>query len=172
MKRGHIGRYCWGEFSNEMPELRVADVVRQLSQYFIGLRGVNVSWDSGLLTRDDPSCPPEWTFSGKHAVSIPITPALATNWPHSSCGFDEWYFVNCIPTEVHLGAFCNYLGISLAEWSVMNFKGGIDLQAQLEQTVPEIVIGEGKNIYIIAAKLCEVEAFEALASEKVPNQAL
>ena len=40
-------------FFGEKPELSNAEVVRALSNYVIGLRAVNVSWDSGKMEPSD-----------------------------------------------------------------------------------------------------------------------
>ncbi len=52
MDTGSIGEYCWGQVFGEEPELSIAEVVRALSNYVIGLRAVNVSWDLFLSSRE------------------------------------------------------------------------------------------------------------------------
>ena len=49
MKTGIIGQYHWAEFTEEDAELSVGEIVRGVAEYLVGLRAVNVSWDSGRL---------------------------------------------------------------------------------------------------------------------------
>jgi hypothetical protein len=165
MGRGKIGQYEWVEFSSETPELVLPDVVRALSADLLGLRGVNVSWDSGLLVASDPGCPPDWSFVGKHAVSPPITLDLAERWPYSSCGFDEWYFFREPPARCDLAPLCNWLGVSVGSWADLNFPAGFDLNAQLHEAKPDVVIGQGYCIYVIARQPEILAHFVGLAKE-------
>lgn len=165
MRRGTIGRYHWGEFWNEGPPLSIPAVVAGLAGHLMNLRGVNVSWDSGLLRPADPALPPGWTYEGKHAVSPPITQALAERWPNSGDSFDEWYFFQHVPPLFNLNAYCNYPNASLADAADVRFLGGISLQEQLERWVPEAVIGAGYHIFVLAADESAVDAFSRLARE-------
>jgi hypothetical protein len=165
MKSGSIGRYHWGEFSNEEPGLTVPDVVRGIAGHLIGLRGVNASWDSGLLRPTDPALPPGWTYEGEHAVSPSITPGLATAWPGSDEGFDEWYFFGEVPALFNLNAFCNFMGLSLANASGVTFPGGITVREQLERWAPAVVVGQGHNIFVLGTDEKVVRTFSSLARE-------
>src|SRR5678816_3443778 len=48
MTLGEIGAYRWIEFVPP-DDLLLDDVIARLQRYLLGLRAVNVSWDSGLL---------------------------------------------------------------------------------------------------------------------------
>jgi hypothetical protein len=139
MKSASLGRYAWGEFSRETPKLTVSDVIRGIARHVIGLRALNASWDSGLLHPSDTRRPPDWTYAGSHAVSPPITQAMAENWPYSGGGFDEWYFFREVPSVFNLNAFCNYVGVSLAEAGDVPFLGGIS--ASSAESVGETGLG-------------------------------
>jgi len=51
-----------------------------------------------------------------------------------------------------LDGFCNYLGMSLEDAPALAFPDGLDLKAQLERYRPEIVIGDGKHLFVISAR--------------------
>jgi hypothetical protein len=165
MKTGTLGPYRWAEFSNETPELLIPDVVRGIGVHLLGLRGVNVSWDSGLLHPSDPGLPAGWHYQGAYAISPPITQALLESWPHSGCGFDEWYFFRDVPALFNLNAFCNYLGMSLERAAEVPFPGGISLSDQLDRCQPDVVVGQGYNIFVISAQGEIIESFAELARE-------
>ncbi len=165
MQQGKIGQYGWVEFSEETPELLLPDVVRGLSADLLGLHGVNVSWDSGLLLASDPECPAGWSFVGRHTVSPPITLDMAQRWPYSSCGFDEWYFFREPPARCDLAPFCNWLGVSVGGWADLKFPAGLDLNAQLHEAKPDVVIGQGYCIYVIARQPKILTHFAGLANE-------
>jgi hypothetical protein len=165
MKTGAIGPYRWGEFSNETPELVVPDVIRGLARHLIGLRAVNVSWDSGLLVHSDPGLPADWTFEGPYAVSPPVTQDLIQQWPYSPEGFDEWYFFRDVPSLFNVNAFCNYVGTSLEVAAQVPFLGGISLPEQLERWRPSVVVGQGYNIFVIATAPEVIDTLSGLAQE-------
>jgi hypothetical protein len=146
---GRIGDYHWLE--STPVRIIMPDVVRELSRHLIGLRAVNVSWDSGLLVPPDPATPHNWTFEQGRAMSPPIDETLASRWPYSDCGFDEWYFFQTLPADLSLSAYCNWGGASLADWrDLRGVPSGFDLQAQLERAQPVAVLGEGTRLFAIA----------------------
>jgi hypothetical protein len=90
---------------------------------------------------------------------------MADHWPYSSCGFDEWYFFREPPQDPALGAFCNWVNVSVAQWVELNFPGGFDLLEQLHASRPEVVIGQGHCIYVITRNPEVVADFQELARE-------
>ncbi|MFZ2641678.1 MAG: hypothetical protein WA117_11825 [Verrucomicrobiia bacterium] len=165
MATGTIGDYHWAEYWNETPELFVPDIIRALGrECLVGTRGVNVSWDSGRLQPSKEQVLSGWSIRDGYAVTPPIDERLMEEWPRSCCGFDEWYFFRSPPQRIELSAFCNYEGhISLGDWESVAFQ--FSLARQLEQTQPEIVIGEGLSVFIISRTRETVEAFLRLAHD-------
>ena len=143
---GQLGAWLWAEHRGA--DLWCSDVVRALSSFFIGFRGVCTSWDSGKL---DPiaSGMPAWQVNGEHAVSPPIDRTLAESWPGSSCGFDEWYFLASIPEPPTLHALCSW-GVSVGEAAdLCDVPSGFDLLAQLERYDPRAVLGDGRRVFLL-----------------------
>jgi hypothetical protein len=163
MTQAKIGDYFLAEFSRETPELFVPDVVRGLSEFLVAMLGVNVSWDSGRLQLSDDQKASGWREISGYAVTPAVDQELTNNFPRSGCGFDEWYFFRSLPSELKLEAFCNWLGVSINEWESVSFKW--DLQKQLQQFQPDIVIGEGYNIFVLAKDPRVIEKFRSLAHE-------
>jgi hypothetical protein len=164
VKTGTSGSYHWAEFWNEEPPLDLPQVIRALRGRLMGLRGLNTSWDSGLLHPSDPGLPSGWTYEGDHAVSPPVTDVLAEQWPASGEGSDEWYFFREVPRVFNLNAFCNY-AISLAEAEIVPFPGGISFWEQVERWRPEFVVGSGYSLFLISRHEGAVKEFSALARE-------
>ncbi len=148
---GRVGRYHWAEVPGEQADIR--DVVRTMRTRLRGLSAVNVSWDSGKM-QDLSDLPAGWFIQGEHAVSPPLEDDMMSDWPqsHANSGrYDEWYFFQSLPTELGLQPFCNWQGTSLQGAESLAFPGGFDLKAQLERTAPEVVIGDGTDLFVIAA---------------------
>jgi hypothetical protein len=159
-----IDGYFWAEFWNEEPELLLPDVARRLSPFLAGLTAVNVSWDSGKLNPSEEQLRSGWQIVQGYAVTPRIDQTLTDKWPHSGCGFDEWYFFKSLPSTLEMQAFCNWLRVSLKEFERIAFK--FDLREQLRRCQPELVLGEGYGICILAKDSRIVEEFRNLAKEK------
>ena len=162
---GIIGSYHWAQASTDI--LRIGEVVWALRSYLAGLIGLNTSWDSGRLQELAP-VPQGWRIERGHVVSPPVTNALASSWPFSTCQdgrYDEWYFFRVLPVDLELQAFCNWQGTSLAECARLAYPGGFDLAAQLEEAKPEVVIGDGSYVYVIARQPAVLRELELLARE-------
>jgi len=159
-----IDGYFWAEFWNEEPELLLPDVTRRLSPFMVGLRAVNVSWDSGKLNPSVDQFRMGWRLVQGHAVTPRIDQTLTDSWPRSGCGFDEWYFFKSLPSTLEMQPFCNWLHVSLKEIESIEFKFG--LREQLRRCQPELVLGEGYGIFILAKDSPIVEEFKKLAKEK------
>lgn len=69
---------------------------------------------------------------------------------------------NDLEESLKLDAFCNYGGMSLDDAPALAFPGGLDLKAQLERYRPEIVIREGKHLFVISARPKVIELVRAL----------
>ena len=154
MKRsGILGGYRWWEMSGG--DTSLADLIRAVADRLVGLVGVNVSWDSGLLELTPALAAAGWTTVGRHAVSPVVDMTAAEKWPASDCQggrFDEWYFFRQVPATLDLRAFCNYGGVSLENARVLAFPDGVDLEAQLRKYRPEAVIGEGADCLFVITR--------------------
>ena len=86
---------------------------------------------------------------------------------NSCSAFDEWYFFRNVPAEIHLEAFCNWGVRAVGDWPdlVECQSNNINLLAQLRQHEPELVIGEGNFIFVIARDPKIIQVFRALARE-------
>ena len=147
---GVLGEYRWWEISGE--DTSLVAMIRALGAQLVGLAGVNVSWDSGLLELTPTLIAAGWTTVGGFAVSPVINVPAAENWPTSECQggrFDEWYFFRQIPLVLNLRAFCNYGGVSLQNARDLSFPGGVNLEEQLQTYAPEVVIGQGEHLFAI-----------------------
>jgi len=168
MDTGSIGEYCWGQFFGEEPELSIAEVVRALRNYVIGLRAVNVSWDSGKMEPSDEQIASGWRVQNGYAITPAIDSSLIESWPMNSCSaFDEWYFFRNVLAEIHLKAFCNWGVRSVSDWPdlVACQPNNFNLLTQLRQHEPELVIGEGRFIFVIAKDPKVIQVFRVLARE-------
>lgn len=158
-----IGAFQWVELPSDRYD--IPTVVRHLAGEIVGLTAVNVSWDSGRLM---PSSDPE--ASGWHEINgLAVSPVLDTellcDWPANSCQggrYDEWYFFRTVDPTLKLDPFCNWVGASLEEAAALVFRGGLDLQAQLERHRPEIVIGEGAHVFVISVHPRIIESAQTL----------
>jgi hypothetical protein len=160
---GVFGDFRWVEIPTERSDIPA--VVQVLADEIIGLTAVNVSWDSGRMLPSPEQEQMGWRRVGEFAISPVIDRALASLWPSSSCNagrFDEWYFFRDVEERLTLEAFCNYGGLSLADAAVLAYPGGLDLQGQLERYRPEIVVGDGKHLFVISPRPAVIELVRAL----------
>jgi len=159
MTSGHIGAFQWIEAA-ETKGRGLIDTVRQLGRHLIGLRAVNVSWDSGLLAPSYPEWPQGWTSEQGRAVSPVIDDRVIDAWPWCDEGWEEWYFFSTLPKNLHLSAYCNWGGMSINDWpSLVNVPTGFDLKQQLETAQPAVVIGEGRKLFAISRNIKLLEDF-------------
>lgn len=161
MTTGRIGEYWWAESARARHAARMPNLVRMLAQHLRGLRAVNVSWDSGVLLPGDADVDGSWEWRDGHAVSRPIDEDLIAGWPYSQAGYDEWYFFRVLPRTLALQPWCNWTTAVLSEHRQMAFPGGVDLLGQLQSSAPEMVLGEGTHLYVLATQEGPVEAFRA-----------
>jgi hypothetical protein len=150
MTSGDIGTYAWAEF---VPSRTTAlfDAVRNLRCHLIGLRAVNVSWDSGLLVPSDAEKRKGWVIEEGRAVSPVIDNGVIDGWPWCDGGFEEWYFFSRLPPKLNLSAYCNWTGLSIADWAALvDVPAGLDLRQQLEMARPDAVLGMGERLFAIS----------------------
>jgi hypothetical protein len=169
MENGIIDEYYWAQLAGEEPELSVGDVVRGLSEHIVGLRGVNVSWDSGRLKPSESQMASGWKVHCGYAITPSIDTELIASWPENPCSiFDEWYFFRDVPAQIRLDAYCNWYMKSIGEWQnlVDCQPNNIDLGGQLQTYRLEVVIGENSRfVFVIAHDPTIIRAFESLAHE-------
>jgi hypothetical protein len=150
MASGDIGAYKWTE-TVPPRETALFDTLRALRRHLVGLRAVNVSWDSGLFVPSDDERSHGWTIEQDHAVSPVIDDDLIDTWPWCDGGFEEWYFFSRLPHDLNLSAYCNWTGVSLADWAgLVNVPTGLDLRQQLEKAKPSAVVGMGESLFAIS----------------------
>lgn len=157
-RSGVLGDFYWVEIPTHDSDIPA--VVRCLAAEVVGLTAVNVSWDSGHMVPTSHEEQIGWRRLGDLVVSPVIDDMLACNWPASGCNgsrFDEWYFFRDIQTPQNLEPFCNYSGMSVEDAADLAFPGGFDLQAQLDRYHPEIVIGEGKALFVLSPRLTIID---------------
>jgi hypothetical protein len=148
----------WLSAEYRAPDLSCSEVVGALSRFFLGYRGVCASWDSGKLD-PLPSDMPAWQLNGQHAVSPTVDSPLAASWPGSSCGFDEWYYLDAVPDDVALDALCSW-GASVGDAAELrDVPSGFDLLAQLERYQPDAILGDGHRTFLITKDRALLDAF-------------
>ncbi len=161
---GTIAEFSWAE--DWTADLVAADVIASLSDHLVGLRGVCTSWDSGMLDVV-ASRMPGWEMRSNHAVSPVLGAELLRAWPRSSCGWDEWYFCAMPTVDEKLHAFCNWGGVSLASATELReLSAGFDLAAQLARHKPEVVVGDGRRVFVIAKRPEVVAQFQHLCERR------
>lgn len=149
MNLGTIGTYAWAECVAS--DLTLPGVLGRLKHHFLGLRAVNVSWDSGLFIPSGAELSQGWSLEAGRAISPTIDDAAIETWPWNDCGFEEWYFFSRLPSNLSLSAYCNWLGSSVADWAeLIHLPNGLDLGRQLEEAQPDIVLGEGQRLFAIS----------------------
>jgi hypothetical protein len=157
MKFGEIGSYKWIEAVPSRTDA-LFQMIRRLRQHLRGLKAVNVSWDSGLLVPSDEEERQGWMSEQDRAVSPIIDDAVIDTWPWSDGGFEEWYFFSELPANLNLVAYCNWTGLSLADWeSLVDIPTGLNLRLQLETVRPEAVLGMGDRLFAISHKSSLIE---------------
>jgi hypothetical protein len=161
MNRGSIGTYAWAEC---VPvDLTLPDVLRRLKRHFLGLRAVNVSWDSGLVIPSDAELSQGWSLEAGRAISPVLDDAIIEKWPWNDCGFEEWYFFSRLPSNLSLAAYCNWLHNSVGEWAqLIHVPNGLDLCRQLEEAQPDVVLGEGQRLFAISRNEAIIQDFAAI----------
>ena len=157
METGIVGKYHWAQFVGEDVTLSLNAVVRGLAEYLAGLRGVNVSWDSGLLKPSADQIASGWQLHCGHAVTPVIDGKLTDSWPENTCAsgaYDEWYFFRDVPPQIRLDAYCNWYNHSIGEWqSLVHCQPkNIDLLGQLEAHEPDLVIGQSHSLLFVIAE--------------------
>lgn len=163
MTSGTIGAFQWIEGAPKDSYTGLIDPLRQLSDYLIGLRAVNVSWDSGLLLPSYPEWPQGWTIEQGRAISPVIDRVVINAWPWCDEGWEEWYFFSTLPKDLNLSAYCNWGGMSIDDWpSLANLSTGFDLKRQLETAQPTVVVGEGRRLFAVSPNLNLIEDFRTL----------
>jgi hypothetical protein len=165
MNRGTVGTYSWAECVSA--DVTLADVVRRLKRYFLGLRAVNVSWDSGVFMPSEAELSQGWRVEAGRAISPILDDAITEKWPSDDCGFEEWYLFSQLPSNLLLSPYCNWLGISVGEWEqLVNVPDGLDLRRQLEAAQPDVVLGEGQRLFAISRDAAIIQDFVAVCGER------
>ena len=165
MNSGNIGPFQWIEVVPKAGK-GLGDVVPKLRHHLIGLRALNVSWDSGLLVPSDDERQHGWTVEEGRAVSPVIDDRLIDTWPWGDAGFEEWYFFSKLPGNLNLSAYCNWGGLSIADWpSLVDTTNGLDLQSQLQAAQPTVVLGEGERLFAISPNPDLIQDFRQFAEE-------
>lgn len=165
MNRGTVGTFYWAECVS--PDLTLPDVLGTLKRYFLGLRAVNVSWDSGLFIPSDAEISQGWRLEAGRAISPILDDGIIEEWPRDDCGFEEWYFFSRLPSNLLLSPYCNWLGISVGDWEqLVNVPDGLDLRRQLEEAQPVVVLGEGQRLFAISRDEAIIEDFLAVGGER------
>lgn len=86
MNRGTVGTYSWAECVSA--DVTLPDVLRGLKRHFLGLRAVNVSWDSGVFMPSEAERSQGWRFEADRAISPILDDAIIDKWPGDDCGFE------------------------------------------------------------------------------------
>lgn len=150
MTSGNLGAFLWIE-AVPKDDTGLIDAMLKLRRHLIGLRAVNVSWDSGVLVPSDEERRQGWTVEEGRAVSPVIDDAVLDAWPWCDGGFEEWYFFSTLPRNLKLSAYCNWTRHSVRDWpSLVEMPDGFNLQKQLETAQPTLVIGEGQRLFAIS----------------------
>lgn len=147
-RTGQIAGWRWAEYWSD--EVTAAEIIFDLRRHFTGMRAVCSAWDSGMLRLKGPEWS-GWTTVDGYAVSPLIDDRLTDSWPQSSCGHDEWYFFDAVPTLTKIHAFSKWLGMSIStSVQLTGVPSGFDLREQLERINPMFVVGEGDRVFILA----------------------
>ena len=123
MPTGKIGEFSWAQHWDRKSDLLITDIVRALRTHLLGRRAVNVSWDSGRLSPPLSGIFERWQSHDDFVISPPVDDTLISDWPRSSCGWDEWYFFRSIPKSISLEAYCNWGGMAIGDWRQLEFTG-------------------------------------------------
>lgn len=145
MYTGTIGQYAWMEWREEHEELIIPHVLSWLKSLLSNMYAVNTSFDSGLYQPTEDERHIGWSMHGKHAVSAPLTGVILESFP--DIDYTEWYFYREFPQEFPTGAFCNWCGLSVSDHAQVKFSH--DFEADIHRCMPEMVLGEGRFLYLI-----------------------
>jgi hypothetical protein len=122
---------------------------------------VNTSFNSGLYQPTGEDQHAGWSIHGKHAVSPRLNEAILKNFPEID--YTEWYFFRELPQRFPTGALCNWCGLSVSEHTTVKFS--YDFEADIHQCMPELVIGEGKFLYLIYKPLYHQNILTRLSND-------
>jgi hypothetical protein len=165
MTSGILGAFQWIE-AVAKDDTGLIGAVRKLRSHLIGLRAVNVSWDSGLLEPSDEEKRRGWTFEQRRAVSPVIDDSVIDAWPWCDGGWEEWYFFSTLPSDLNLSAYCNRGGLSIGDWaSLLDLPDGLDLQKQLDTARPIVVLGQGQRLFAISPNAELINDFRKVLEE-------
>lgn len=125
--------------------------MRRLKPRILGLKAINTSWDSGLLTSHN-DFPEGWAVHDKAAVTPVITDTLIELWPLSHEEYcDEWWFFEQIPANFDFThGFCNWIDNRIANWAELEFDGGAQLAKSIRRFRPEMIVGNNKFTYCVS----------------------
>ena len=165
MTSGDLGTFQWIE-TVPKDDTCLVDVIRKLRHRLIGLRAVNVSWDSGLLGPSDEEMRQGWTMEQGRAVSPVIDDGVVDAWPWCDGGFEEWYFFSTLPGDLNLSAYCNWGGLSIGDWpSLVDTTNGFNLRRQVETAQPMVVLGQGQRLFAISPDVELIDDFRRILRE-------
>jgi hypothetical protein len=107
-----------------------------------------------------------WALMQGRAISPIIDDLVIEGWPWSDGGFEEWYFFSQLPEDLDLSAYCNWVGVSIADWAAMvDLRTGLDLKKQLEAARPYAVLGVGEWLFAISEHRVLMDEFAKLCAE-------
>lgn len=129
----------------EIGEDSCAEIARQLRAELIGKVAVCTSFDSGRLVE------PTWVQLNGHAVSSPISDEMIDSWPASHDDYcDEWWvFDSQVPPDFDVVAFCNFVGVRIANHKELDFEGGCRLDQYLARFAPALMFGNNEYAYVV-----------------------
>jgi hypothetical protein len=111
-----------------------------------------------------------WSSEQGRAISPVIDDVVVETWPWCDGGFEEWYFFSRLPEDLSLSAYCNWLGVSIADWSsLVTVPTGLDLRQQLETAQPAAVLGEGQRLFAISRNRALIYDFAAICGGSAPS---
>jgi hypothetical protein len=145
MYTGTIGQYKWIEWRDENDDLLLSHLFTWLKPLVIGFYAVNTSYDSGHFSPTACDIQAGWSVRNGFAVSPPVTETLPDSF--FDMEYSEWYLFQNMPRDFPTRAFCNWCGLSVAERADVAFHH--DFEADIHRCLPEIVVGEGKFLYLI-----------------------
>ncbi|MBI5817404.1 MAG: hypothetical protein HZA88_00290 [Verrucomicrobia bacterium] len=156
MRSGRIADHFWYDLDEEP----LRDALRRIAPHILGLKAVNTSWDSGVLTSDRADFPLGWTTHNNVAVSPQITQDLIARWPlsHDEC-CDEWWFFKEIPSEFDFThGICNHIANRIGDWADLEFEGGVQLARNISRFRPTIIMGYGRFTYCVSeSRIADLE---------------
>lgn len=165
MTSGNVAAFLWIEVVSKR-DTGLIDAISRFRRHLIGLRAVNVSWDSGLLIPSDDERRQGWTIEQGRAVSPVIDNRVIDRWPSCGEAWEEWYFFAKLPSSLNLSAYCNWGGLSIGDWAeIVNMSGGFDLRKQLETARPALVLGEGHRLFAISENSLLIDDFRQAIEE-------